>query len=150
MRKIYYTRDTGKSGRQEYFAKISQADRDFYIKNLSRAIRDINEHSTVPDSELWQTVTTVDRYWGKGQRFEKWRPQTMLSVMAGLLEKLQEGGDFTEKQVANSERVFHALEQLIKMGVWKPKEKYPVEPVVLEEDLRQDQKTKIRAKLFSE
>lgn len=146
MRKIYYTRDTGKSGGQEYFAKISQGDRQHYHRTLNNLLYDILEHSTI-DDRLWREATTAHKNWGRGRWHGYWCANTMLSVMGGLLRKISHA-DFTAKQVENSNVLFTVIAHMVKEGMLTTTE--PFEQIQFEEDLRQDQKTKIRAKLFSE
>lgn len=146
MRKIYYTRDTGKSGGQEYFAKISQQDREHYQRTLNNLVYDILEHSTI-DSPVWREATTAHKNWGRGRWHGTWCANTMLSVMGGLLRKISHA-DFTAKQVENSNVLFTVIAHMVKEGMLHTTE--PFEQIQFEEDLRLDQVSRIRARLFSE
>lgn len=60
---------------------------------------------TDQDRELWRTATDPDhKLWHRAQQHRN-QPNTMLSVLAGSIDKLQRGADLTEKQLRHCENI---------------------------------------------
>lgn len=110
MRIINYRRDDLRSARCG-FAKISSEDREWLVDQLTHLLLEISERSNCGD-DLWQAATEPDqRLWGRGQRWGSWRPNTMLSVIAGLIEKLGRG-DLTDRQVDHCRQIIRVCAAL--------------------------------------
>ncbi len=94
---IQYRKDYPKTAKT-WFAKVRPQD----SKAMERAYTDLliylSEKSLNPDSDIWTAVTQRSKkHWGFSNYEE--RPNNMLSVLGGIVDKLRKGGDLTERQL---------------------------------------------------
>lgn len=116
--KISYTKDTGKNATVAYFAKITASDRSLITHNLVTLLTEITEHSVLDDA-AWHTARQKDqKFWGRGRYFGTWQPNTMISVLGGIIDKLVvKGGDLTDRQVTHVNRLFEVADEMQQQGL---------------------------------
>jgi len=87
-----------------WFAVMRKKDTDLVRQQLERWQCQISEASvqgTDIDQELWAVATTPDKeIWHRAQQHRN-QPNTMISVLAGAIDKLRGGGDLTAKQLGH-------------------------------------------------
>ena len=107
--RIEYRRDGTKQARTG-FAKITARETEFLKSTLQRLLCEICEHAAIND-KVWQTAQQPDQeFWGRGRYFGSWLPATMISVLAGSIDKLGRG-DLTDAQVEQVNKIFQVVKE---------------------------------------
>lgn len=93
---------------QTWFAQFPPRQAQQLLDQLSKWHAEISEASvlgTDRDRDLWQIATEPDaKTWHRAQQHRN-QPNTMLSVLAGAIEKLRSGYDLTEKQLDHVQKI---------------------------------------------
>lgn len=91
-------------GARTWFARFPPRQHQQLLDQLIRWQSEICEASvqgTEQDRSLWSIACAADRdIWHRAQQHRN-QPNTMLSVLAGAIDKLRRGGDLTEKQLGH-------------------------------------------------
>ena len=121
--KVSYTKDRKdlEKKARTWFSKFDQFTTDRVLSKCTEWHNQIAEASTLgtaTDREIWQTATLPDReFWGVASRHQN-APNTLLSVLAGVIAKLRSGGDLTEKQLENLKKIAEVMSALNKEPNW--------------------------------
>lgn len=108
---IEYRKDQPATART-WFAKIAPRSEQELLKHLERCLLDIAEASvqgTEMDRKLWEAATFSNKeIWHKAQQHRN-QANTMISVLAGSISKIRNGGDLTAKQLQHIKTVLDVL-----------------------------------------
>lgn len=103
------------------FQKYHARTRDQILDQLIKWQNRIGEASTLGtdlDREIWSTATEPNDLWGRAQRHRN-QLNTMMSVMAGAIDKLRSGGDLTERQAENVVNIAEIMNTLMGTPQWE-------------------------------
>lgn len=108
---IEYRKDQPTTART-WFAKIAPRSEQELLKHLERCLLDIAEASvqgTELDRKLWEAATFSNKeIWHKAQQHRN-QANTLISVLAGSISKIRNGGDLTAKQLQHIKTVLDVL-----------------------------------------
>lgn len=108
---IEYRKDQPTTART-WFAKITPRSEQELLKHLERCLLDIAEASvqgTELDRKLWAAATFSNKeIWHKAQQHRN-QANTLISVLAGSISKIRNGGDLTAKQLQHIKTVLDVL-----------------------------------------
>lgn len=95
-----------------WFAKIAPKSELELLRHLEGCLLDIAEASvqgTELDRKLWEAATFSNReIWHKAQQHRN-QANTLISVLAGSISKIRNGGDLTAKQLQHIKTVLDVL-----------------------------------------
>ena len=108
---IEYRKDQPTTART-WFAKIAPRSEQELLKHLERCLLDIAEASvqgTELDRKLWEAATFSNKeIWHRAQQHRN-QANTLISVLAGSISKIRNGGDLTAKQLQHIKTVLDVL-----------------------------------------
>jgi hypothetical protein len=108
--KITYRKDHPKTAKT-WFAKVRPQDSKAMEKAYTDLLIYLSEKSLNTDSDVWQAVSTRSKkHWGFSNYED--RPNNLLSVLGGIVDKLRKGGDLTEKQLAYATLIGQLMPEL--------------------------------------
>ena len=117
---IEYRKDQPTTART-WFAKIAPRSEQELLKHLERCLLDIAEASvqgTELDRKLWEAATFANKeLWHRAQQHRN-QANTLISVLAGSISKIRNGGDLTAKQLQHIKTVLDVLTIVRGDPVW--------------------------------
>lgn len=120
MTKIKYTWDRKRPDLafQHYHSTTRDQILDQLIK-WQNTICEASVQGTDLDREIWSVATTPCKdSWGRAQRHRN-KINTMMSALAGAIDKLRSGGDPTEKQAENIKNIAEIMNTLLGTEQWQ-------------------------------
>jgi hypothetical protein len=94
-----------------WFAKMTRQDREQLERRLIDLLVYLGEKSINPNSDPWVSVSERSKsIWGWSSYESK--PNNLVSVLAGAIDKLRRGGDLTDRQLEHVEKIGAVLDQL--------------------------------------
>jgi hypothetical protein len=104
-----------------WYAKIAPHKQALLLAHLEQCLLDIAESSvqgTDLDYKLWSAATTASKtVWNRAQQHRN-GANTMVSVLAGAISKLREGGDLSAKQLQHTKTVLDVMTLVRGDAVW--------------------------------
>lgn len=93
------------------YCRLSRQDSAWLSSALMTILLDVTEASVDPSSEAWAAVTTPNAdLWGRNQSYQQ--ANSLVSVLAGCLRKLELGLDLSERQLQYVSRIGQIADQL--------------------------------------
>jgi hypothetical protein len=117
---IEYRREHPPTSRT-WFAKITPKNQALLQAHLEQVLLDIAEASvqgTELDQKLWAAATFSNKeIWNRAQQHRN-QANTLISVLAGSISKIRNGGDLTAKQLQHIKTVLDVLTLVRGDPVW--------------------------------
>lgn len=107
---IIYRKDYPTTART-WFAKMTRPDREQLERRLTDLLVYLGEKSINPQVEPWLSASErAKSIWGWSSYESK--PNNLISVLAGAIDKLRRGGDLTDRQLEHCEKIGAVMDQL--------------------------------------